>query len=69
MSDPKPYTVVMDWDSSRGDREAVAFYVWAHNSTGAYNAASSLAVDRYGNDADYLYSVMAFEGHPKQVEE
>lgn len=61
----KPYTVVMDWDSSQDDREAVYFRVWAANLGDAREKAESAAWDEYGGDAEYLYGVLTFEGHPE----
>ncbi|MFF5973714.1 hypothetical protein ACFY7C_19515 [Streptomyces sp. NPDC012769] len=65
MSDEnKPYTVVMDWDSSYGDADAVAFQVWATSPQEARQKAEDVAWERYGEDADYLYGVLTFDGHP-----
>ncbi|GHG09926.1 hypothetical protein [Streptomyces hydrogenans] len=58
------YTVVLDWDSSRGMADAVAFRVWATDPMDARVKADEAASSEYGEDADCLYGVMIFEGHP-----
>lgn len=62
-----PFTVVKDWDSSQDDREAVAFPVWAANASDALDVAEDVAQRMYGDDAEYLYGVMIFKGHPEAV--
>ena len=61
------YTVVMDWDSSQGDAEAVAFHVRADSAHEAIGKATDVAWEEYGDRADYLYGVLVFEGHAKVV--
>ncbi|MFE6222995.1 hypothetical protein [Streptomyces sp. NPDC057854] len=68
MTAEKPYTVVMDWDSSQDDREAVSFQVWATGPGEAREKAEAAAWAEYGDDADYLYGVLIFEGHPAVCE-
>lgn len=64
----EPFTVVMDWDSSQEGRDAVAFRVMAESVMEARVVADSAAWDEYGDDADYLYGVMIFKGHPERAE-
>lgn len=58
----------MDWSPSIDDpREAPDFQVMAATTVEAFQASWDAAFDRYGDEAEYLYHVALYRGHPERV--
>lgn len=69
MDSKEPFTVVMDWDSCIEDaREAPDFQVTAATPSEACAAAWDRAFTEFGDEAEYLYGVALYRGHPERVQ-